>query len=131
MTVGSLGNIVFSVSANTIETLSNLKQSGSARYGKHQRHCADTLLEFVGRDPDSISFDMRLAARLGVDVEGEIEKIVTAEQSGEALKLVLGKKTIGRYKWVIVKHTVTYKQTDRESTLVLADVSISLTEYLK
>ncbi len=131
MTVGSLGNIVFSVSANTIETLSNLKQSGSARYGKHQRHCADTLLEFVGRDPDSISFDMRLAARLGVDVEGEIEKIVNAERTGEALKFVLGKKTIGRYKWVIVKHTVTYKQTDKESTLVLADVSISLTEYLK
>lgn len=122
---------MFSVSANVTETLSNLKQSGSARYGKHQRHCADTLLEYVGRDPDSISFDMRLAARLGADVEGEIEKIVNAEQSGEALKFVLGKRTIGRYKWVIVKHTVTYKQTDRESALVLADVSISLTEYLK
>ena len=131
MTVGSLGSIVFSVSANTIKTLSNLKQSGSARYGKHQQHCGNTLLEYVGNDPDSVSFDIRLSARHGVDVDGEIEKIVNAEQSGEIMKFVIGKKTIGRYKWVITKHTVTYKQTDRGNNLILADVAISLTEYLK
>ncbi len=131
MTVGSLGGIVFTVSPNRIETVDGFKQSGSANYGKHQRHGGDTLLEFVGRDADTISFNMLLAAQLGVDVEAEIAKIVSAEQSGEALRFVIGKKILGRYRWVITKHTVTYKQLDREQRLILAEVSVQLTEYLK
>lgn len=131
MTIGSLGGIIFSVSSNKIETVNNLKQSGSASYGKHQRHCGDTLLEFVGRDADTILFDMTLAAQLGVDVEAELAKIVKAEQSGEALKLVIGKKALGRFKWVITKHTVNFKQLGRDNTLVMAEVSVQLSEYLR
>lgn len=131
MKIGSLGGIVFSVDPNRIQTVNNFKQSGSASYGKHQRHCGDTLLEFVGRDVDTISFDMTLAAQLGVDVEAELAKIVSAERSGEALKLVIGKKVLGRYKWVITKHTVNFKQLDRSGTLVLAEISVQLSEYLR
>lgn len=131
MTVGSLGGILFSVSSNKIETVNNFKQSGSASYGKHQRHCGNTLLEFVGRDADTISFEMTLATRLGVDVEAEIAKIAKAEQSGEALKLVIGKNTLGRYKWVITKHTVNFRQLGRDNTLIRADVSVQLSEYLR
>lgn len=131
MKIGSLGGIVFSVDPNRIQTVNNFKQSGSASYGKHQRHCGDTLLEFVGRDVDTISFDMTLAAQLGVDVEAELAKIVSAERSGKALKLVIGKKVLGRYKWVITKHTVNFKQLDRSGTLVLAEVSVQLSEYLR
>ena len=131
MTIGSLGGIVFSVSSNKVETVNNFKQSGSASYGKHQRHSGNTLLEFVGSDVDTISFDMTLAAQLGVDVEAELAKIVNAEQSGEALKLVIGKKTLGRYKWVITKHTVNFKQLGRDNALVMAEVSVQLSEYLR
>lgn len=131
MNIGSLGGIVFSVDPNRIQTVNNFKQSGSASYGKHQRHCGDTLLEFVGRDVDTISFDMTLAAQLGVDVEAELAKIAGAERSGVALKLVIGKKVLGRYKWVITKHTVNFKQLDRSGTLVLAEVSVQLSEYLR
>lgn len=131
MKIGSLGGIVFSVDPNKIQTVSNFKQSGSARYGKHQRHCGDTLLEFVGRDADTISFDMTLAAQLGVDVEAELAKIVNAEQSGEALKLVIGKKALGRFKWVITKHTVNFKQLGRDNALIMAEVSVQLSEYLR
>lgn len=131
MTIGSLGGIIFSVSSNKIETVNNFKQSGSASYGKHRRHCGDTLLEFVGRNADTISFDMTLAAQLGVDVEAELDKIVKAEQSGEALKLVIGKKALGRYKWVITKHTVNFKQLGRDNAPVMAEVSVQLSEYLR
>ena len=131
MTIGSLGGIVFSVSSNKVETVNNFKQSGSASYGKHQRHSGNTLLEFVGSDVDTISFDMTLAAQLGVDVEAELAKIVKAEQTGEALKLVIGKKALGRFKWVITKHTVNFKQLGRDNALIRAEVSVQLSEYLR
>lgn len=131
MTVGSLGNIVFSVSTDKIETITNIRQSGSASFAEHKRHCGNTLLEFTGKNADTFSFDITLAAELGVDVEKEIEKIVSAEQSGEALRLVIGKKTYGRYKWVIKNHTETMKYFDKHNQLIMAEVSVNLYEYLK
>lgn len=131
MTVGSLGNIVFSVSPDKVETFSGMKQSGSASYGKHKRHCGNTLLEFTGRNEDNISFSMVLAKQLGVDVEGEINKIASAEQSGETLKLVIGKKTVGRFRWVIESHSINMQYFDKSNELIMAEVSIKLSEYLK
>lgn len=131
MAVGSLGGIVFTVSDSKIMTMNNIKVIGSASYGKHQRHSGGTLLEFTGNDADTLTFNMTLAAQLGVDVENEIAKIEAAKRSGTILKLVIGKKTYGRYRWVIQKYSVSYSAFDREGKPILADVSITLAEYLK
>lgn len=131
MVVGSLGGIVFTVSDDKIMTMSNIKVSGSASYGKHQRHSGSTLLEFTGNDADTLTFNMTLAAQLGVDVESEIAKIEAAKRSGSTLKLVIGKKVYGRYRWVIQKYSASYSAFDREGKPILADVSITLAEYLK
>ena len=54
--VGCLGDIVFTVSDRTIETINNVTWSGSARYATHQRHGTHALTEFTGLDPDKIGF---------------------------------------------------------------------------
>ncbi len=131
MTVGYLGDIVFTVAADKIETFNNASWGGSASYGTHQRHNGTTLLEFVGSDADTFSFDIKLYAELGVDVMTEIKKILAAERKGEILRLVIGKKSYGRYRWVIKKHTVKMQYYDRRGNLTAADVSLSLTEYIK
>ena len=41
--VGCLGDIVFTVSDRTIETINNVTWSGSARYATHQRHGTHAL----------------------------------------------------------------------------------------
>ncbi|MDE6727914.1 MAG: phage tail protein [Oscillospiraceae bacterium] len=131
MTVGSLGGIVFTVSDSKIMTMNNVKTSGSASYGKHQRHGGDTLLEFVSNDASSFTFNMTLAAQLGVNVASEIDKLESAKRKGTLLKLVIGKKVIGRYRWVIQKYTASYSAYDRDGYPIIADVSITLSEYLK
>lgn len=131
MVAGSLGGIVFTVSDDKIMTMSNVKVSGSASYGKHRRHSGSTLLEFTGNDADTLTFNMTLAAQLGVDVESEIAKIAQAQRTGEILKLVIGKKVYGQYRWVIQKYSASYSAFDREGKPILADVSITLAEYLK
>lgn len=131
MTVGSLGNIVFKVTPEQIETISNFTQSGSAAYSEHQRHAGDTLVEFVGRNPGNIGFDIVLSSELGVNVQSELDKIDSAERNGEILKFVIGKKIYGRYRWVIKSHTVDIKHFDKNNEPLLANVNIKLTEYLK
>lgn len=131
MTVGSLGNIVFEVTPEQIETISNFTQSGSAAYSEHQRHAGNSLLEFVGRNADNIGFDIVLSSELGVNVQSEIDKIASAERNGEILKFVIGKKIYGRYRWVIKSHTVDIKHFDKNNEPLLANVNIKLTEYLK
>lgn len=131
MTVGALGDIVFTVSPNKIQTITNVKQSGSAAYAEHQRHAGNTLLEFTGNNADTLSFEMTLAKELGADVETEIGKIAAAEKTGKILSLVIGKKSLGRYRWVIKSHTVNMKYFDKKNELIMAVVSVNLSEYLK
>lgn len=131
MKVGCLGEIVFSVSGNLVQTLNNAQWSGSARYATHQRHLKDALTEFCGLEPDTFSFDMVLSAFLGVNPQTEINKIWQYERSGEALSLVIGNKAYGKYRWNIVSHKAKMQHYDKEGNLLHATVSINLQEYLK
>lgn len=131
MKVGSLGKVVFTVSANKVETFSGLTISSSASFGSHKRHCGNEIIEFTGNNADTISFNMTLSAILGVDVEEELQKLKDYKKSGKTLKLVIGKKAIGNYRWVITNLTVTAKTYGNKSELITAGVAISLKEYNK
>ena len=91
MVVGCLGDIVFQVSEETVETLQDVEWSGEARYTVHQRHLQNALTEFTGVEPDKIRFSMQLTPLLGVDIIGELVKIWTYERSGEAVPTDLGR----------------------------------------
>lgn len=129
MTIGCLGDIVFSVSSNLVRTLSGLKQSGSASFSEHKRHNSAPILEFTGRGLKDVSFNMTLSRQLGVDVNKEIEKIIKYTESGKVLTFNLGKKTYGKGKWVIAKYTISHKYFDKRGDVTMADVSLSLKEY--
>ncbi|MDR1158364.1 MAG: phage tail protein [Oscillospiraceae bacterium] len=129
--VGCLGDVVFQVSDKAVETISNVQWSGSARYGTHQRHLKDALTEFVGLDPDTISFDMVLSVFLGVDPMTELTKIWQYERTGKAVPMAIGDKGYGKYRWVIEKHKIKLQTFDRYGNLTSATASISLLEYLK
>ncbi len=131
MRVGSLGEIVFSVSSNKVETFSGLKISSSASFGSHKRHCGNEIIEFTGNDADSITFNMTLSEILGADVESMLKKLHEYKKTGKTLKLVIGKKVIGNYRWVITKMTITPKHYGKKAEILTADVAITLKEYNK
>jgi hypothetical protein len=131
MQVGVLGDIIFQVSSNVVQTLDNLQWSGSARYGEHERHLTNALTEFTGIDPDTMSFDMELSAYLGVDPMAELVKIWTYERSGKPLSLVVGERAYGKYKWTIKSHKIKMRTYDKRGNVTGASVSVELLEYLK
>lgn len=129
--VGCLGDIAFFVSSELVETCSNVKWSGSARYSTHERHLADALTEFCGLDPDEFSFDIVLSSDLGIDPMEELVKIWSYERDGTALPLILGDKAYGKYRWCIISHETAMDKFDARGNLTWATVSISLLEYLE
>lgn len=127
--IGSLGDIVFSVSRNQVKTFTGLKWDSSAQYSTHNRHLKDPLLEFTGTDADTISFKMTFSVFLGVDPMGEITKLLNAERAGKVMRLVIGTKAYGKYKWVITKTSKDLERFDNKGNLLAAQVSVSLKAY--
>ena len=129
--VGCLGQMVFQVSQEVLETIDGLEWSGSARYAVHQRHNQNALTEFTGLDPDKITFSMFLSQELGVDVMAELVKLWNYERKGESVYLVLGEKCYGKCKWNVVSHKIQAKNYDKYGNLESAEVSVELQEYLR
>ena len=129
--MGCLGQLVFQVSQEVLETIDGLEWSGSARYAVHQRHNQNALTEFTGLDPDKITFSMFLSQELGVDVMAELVKLWNYERKGESVYLVLGEKCYGKCKWNVVSHKIQAKNYDKYGNLESAEVSVELQEYLR
>jgi len=128
-TIGTLGDIVFSVSNNQVNTFNGLKWDSSAQYAQHNRHLKDVLLEFTGTDADKISFSMYFSVFLGVDPMAEITKLLNAERDGQVMRLVIGSKGYGKHKWVIESSSKSLERFDNKGNLLIAIVNISLIAY--
>lgn len=129
MIIGSLGDIVFSVSPDKVNTIKNIKWKSSARYAEHDLHLSDTILEFVGNDAEEFSFDMHFSVHLGIDPIEQITKILTAKRSGKTMLLMLGKKAYGKNKWVITGVNTGLTTTDGSGNVIEADVTVTLKAY--
>lgn len=128
--VGCLGDIVFQVSSETVATINNATWSGSATYATHQRHGTHALTEFVGINPDKMTFDIELNLFLGCNPMDAINLLWGYERSGEAVPLTIGEKGYGKYRWNILSHNTKMSSFDGEGHLTTATVSVSLQEYL-
>ena len=131
MKVASLGDIVFEVRDDKIITPRNVKWTDTANFAEHSRHCSTTLVEYVGDKPDTITLLLKLSDYLGVKTMEQLKKLKAYKRSGKTLRLILGKKPYGRWKWVITKISVSMEYSDKRGNLTQADVQISLKEYIK
>lgn len=128
-TVGSLGDVVFSVSKRRVKTITSVKWVSGARYSFHSRHLLKPLPEFQGPDTGTLSFDVTLSVFLGVVPSNEIRKLNQYVEEGRTLPFILGRKIMGSYRWVIDKASKDLERFDKKGNLVAARVSLSLKEY--
>lgn len=130
MVIGCMGDIVFQVSDDAVLTVTNFIESASAKYAVHQRHNGNAETEFVGLDPDKITFDMVLSAWLGVEPQGQINKLWGYIRNGTSFNLVLGSICYGKQRWTLENFQIKQKQTDGRGTWMNVTVSVSLLEYM-
>ena len=129
--IGALGEVVFEVSSETVQTIKDMQWSGSAGWAVHSRHLEHALTEFTGLEPDQLSFSIYLSAYLGADVWAELGRIWDYERRGVPVTLVIGDHAYGKYRWSVVSHSVKGERYDREGNLTAATVSVKLQEYLR
>ena len=111
--IGTLGDIVFKVSANKVRTFDDLKIDSKTNYAKHTRHLKKPLLEFQYNDADTASLTIYLSAFLGVNPKKMQNKIDKYRKKGKILTLVIGGKKYGS-QWVITGHTKDYEKFRNE-----------------
>lgn len=126
--IGTLGDIAFAVSQNTVKTFKDLQIQSQVNYAKHTRHNKKPLLEFQYKDTDTGSFTIYLSAFLGVNPLKEQKKIDKYMNSGKILTLIIGGKKYGS-KWVIKSHSKGFQRFDSQGNLLIAESKLSLEEY--
>lgn len=130
-TIGTFAGVTFSVSDKTVKTFNNMKWQVSGKYAEHDRHLKRDLLEFLGPELETISFEMRLSIFLGVTPLTEIIKLRSIIQTGKTDRLVIGGKVYGSYKWAMTEMSVNLERFDNKGNLLVAMVDVTMKEYPK
>ena len=127
--IGSWGDFTFEVSRESVKTFTGLKWDSSVKYATHDRHLKEPLLEFTGKDVESMSFSMLFTIFLGVNPIKEIAKLLQAMRRGEVHRLVIGPKAYGTSKWVITKVSSSLYKYDSKGNLLSSKVSVTMKSY--
>ena len=127
--IGTFGGLSFAVSSNKVSTFDDLKWDTSAAYATHDRHLQPDLLEFLGPDPEQITFKMKFSVCLGVNPLKSVNDLRRMVREGTAERLVIGGRVYGDYKWAITKVSSAMKTFDNRGNCWAAEVTVTLKEY--
>lgn len=133
--IGLLGDIPFEVSFDgknkKILNFSDLKLSGGANFGKHDRRGHKPALEFIDLNTDVVTFKMTLRSDFGVDPQELLKKLNGYKNIGETLDFSLGNKPVGSGEYVITSYNAGYEYITNGGKVRKIDVSLTLEEYTK
>ena len=127
--IGTFGGLSFAVSSNKVSTFDDLKWDTSAAYATHDRHLQPDLLEFLGPDPEQITFKMKFSVFLGVNPLKSVNDLRRMVREGTAERLVIGGRVYGDYKWAITEVSSAMKTFDNGGNCWAAEVTVTLKEY--
>ncbi len=131
MKIGTLGEVIFEVSSETIQTISKFSRTKSASFQTHSVHLKTGLLEFTGSDPETITFNIKSSRYLGADPHQTYLKLREYMSDGTAVQFIVGNVLYGSYRWVVSKCKATYNYYDKKGNVTDMDISVTLTEYRK
>lgn len=128
--IGTFGPIVFSVSSFRVLTLNNISHGASKRTAKHEVINGKPLLEHLGPDLESFSFDIHLKAQLGLKPRDMLDLLKVMAQEGMAYPLIIGGRPVGENSWSLTSVSDTWDTVYSGGELAEATVKLSLTEYI-
>lgn len=124
----SYGKITFKVTEDEIKIFNDFQITRKARYVAHERINSKPLLQFMGLEADSISFNMQLVQDITGNVSDDLKALQDMFKKAEVHPLFLGQKKIGSF--VIESMSEAYSMMDNLGNLEIVNVSLSLKEYV-
>ena len=129
--VGAFGGVVFEVSSMKVKTLRDVKRQSRGRYATHDIVGQKSVIEFLGTEPDEITFALQLNADLGVSVEGELNTLLELLRHGEPQYFILGGHPYGEYRWCLTNLSYTIDYADHTGAPIFATADVTLRECLR
>ncbi len=128
--IGLLGSLRFRVNRKQVLTFNNFKRDVSATWNTIDRIGMKPLTEFGGAQLQMVTLEITLDASLGDKPSKLISAIVNMIETGEVNELIIGKKVVGKNKWVITKTSQEWNVILRGGELYRATLNVSLQEYV-
>lgn len=126
--LASYGKITFKVTEDEIKIFNDFQITRKARYVAHERINSKPLLQFMGLEADSISFNMQLVQDITGNVSDDLKALQDMFKKAEVHPLFLGQKKLGSF--VIESMNEAYKIVDNLGNIEGVNVSLSLKEYI-
>ena len=130
MSLGSLGEIVFTVSTIKNLTFKDLTHTVQNRFHNHEVIGNKPLTEFLGNDLDDLTFTMELQHDLSYTVEEILAKLNQYQIEAAPLDFTVGNKPFGADKWQITSISEAYDVIYKNGYIYKATLNISLKEYI-
>ncbi|CAL7868357.1 Phage tail protein [Fusobacterium necrophorum subsp. funduliforme] len=128
-TLGSYGDIIFTVSRNKLLTPTSMDIDFSSRTEEHENLGEVAYTEFLHRNLRNISFNIKLISSL-VDIPGTILKLEKICENGEYYPLILGGKPLSEYGFMLVSFKEGIKSTLGNGELEIVECSLTFKEYI-
>ncbi len=130
MSLGSLGDIVFTVSTIKSLTFKDLTHTVSNRFHHHEIIGNKPITEFLGNELDDLTFIMELQKDLSYTVEDILEKLNQYQLEATPLDFTVGNKPFGVDKWQISSLSEAYDIIYKNGYIYKATVNVTLKEYI-
>ena len=101
MVIGSLGDVVFEVSSETVKSFDNYKRVNSSRWASHDIIGKKPVKEYLGPGLIEVGFSIKLSVFLGVSPEKELDALRGYCENGEIVKFIINNKPVIDNRWVI------------------------------
>lgn len=131
MIVGFLGGTPFITSKNYLYTFKDYTRDAAARYAKHDIVNSKPVLEYLGPEQQTVSFDIKLRSDFGLSPRVEMDKLRKYCETGKVLTLILGGVVIGKTHWVIESVQEKANYWSATGQILSSDASLTLKEYPK
>ena len=128
--IGAFNELVFEVSTERVITYDDYKRDTKARYARHEMINQTSVLEYLGRDLEEISFTMMFTVSLGVDPAEETSKLRRMCLDGVADYLILGNTVVGENLWTIESVGEAKKAVDHFGKTIVSSVNVKMVEYV-
>lgn len=128
--IGTLGNVVFSVSDKRVLTPTALSGTAGSDWGSHDVAHGKPRSEWIGPKARTYKFDMTLRAQDGVPPRRTLNQLQQMAESANAYYFVIGGQPMADNPFKITGISDEWGAVLRGGQLVECNVSVELEEYL-
>ena len=128
--IGSYGNVTFTVAENNVLTPEKYEVQTANRIDKHDRLNAVDISEFKKRELKKVTIPLKLIYTL-CNIKKAIRILTKAVEEGEHYPLILGNEQIGEHNFCITNFNYSVTQSDGSGTPLVATCNLNLEEYIE